>query len=261
MSASSSPKTAIVTGAAQGIGKAIALKLAQDGFNVVASDLDSQKSLLDQVVKDIEAAGGKALAVICDVSQERDVDNLVKQATETFNGLDVMIANAGIAPLAPLLQLTLEEFTKVHDVNVKGTLLCYQAAAKVMIGQGRGGRIIGACSMSGKKGGPFSAAYASSKFAIRGLTQVAAAELGRFKITVNGYAPGMTETPALERLDSQLRELTGGMIEVDSMMPMVNLGRKAETAEIANVVAFLASDASSYITGQTLTIDGGVHYD
>ncbi|KAH9943614.1 hypothetical protein B0H21DRAFT_748720 [Amylocystis lapponica] len=191
-------RIAIVTGAAQGIGRQIALRLADDGLDVAVSDLPSQASLLEAVAVDIRQKGRRSLAIFADVSVEKDVHTMVEQAVAELGGLDVMVANAGIATLAPILEITMEEFDRVFAINVKGTLLCYQAAAKVMIGQGRGGRLIGASSVAGKKGIAYYGSYSTSKFAVRALTQTAASEFGRHNITVNAYAPGLIETELRE---------------------------------------------------------------
>ncbi|CAE6460029.1 unnamed protein product [Rhizoctonia solani] len=197
----SNPSVAIITGAAQGLGKAIALKLASEGYSVVVSDLvlkkESLASVVDQI-KDIYRSSSQArllsaLRIECDVTAEDQVDNLVNSTVAQLGRLDVMVANAGIAKLAPLLDLTTEMIDSTHDVNVKGVFYCYRAAARVMIPSG-GGRIIGACSVAGKLPVPYFGAYCMAKYAVRGLTHTAAQEWAAHGITVNAYAPGIVDT-------------------------------------------------------------------
>ncbi|KAF4565648.1 hypothetical protein EYR40_002283 [Pleurotus pulmonarius] len=262
MSPVTPPKIAIVTGAAQGIGKAIAVQLANDGFSVVVSDIAAKQSLMDNVVAEIKAkhADSQALVIPADVSSASDVNNLVAQTKETFGGLDVMVANAGVCWSNSVLDVTVEEWEKLFAINVRGVLLCYQAAARLMIEQKRGGRIIGASSIAGKKGGPMMAAYSASKFAIRSLTQTAACEWGVHGITVNAYAPGTIDTPMLREAADTVVTPSGASI-IDQFKAATPLGRVGEPEEIANFVSMLASEKSSYMTGQTITIDGGIWFD
>ncbi|TFK31534.1 NAD-binding protein [Crucibulum laeve] len=257
-------KAAIVTGAAQGIGRAIAIRLAEDGYSVAVSDLQGQTSLMEEVVSSIRSNGGNAISVVADVTQEADVDNLVQKAVSEFGGLDVMVANAGIAVLTPILETTIEEWERVFAVNVKGTLLCYKAAAREMIkNPEKGGRIIGACSLAGKKSTALCSTYGSSKFAVRCLTQSAAAEWGRFNITVNGYAPGLIDTPMFTSMNSRIGQLTG---QGEAFMETVKffnsaLQRIGTPEDIARLVSFLASKEAAFITGQTISVDGGIWFD
>ncbi|TFK53270.1 NAD-binding protein [Heliocybe sulcata] len=236
-----STRVAIVTGAAQGIGRAIALQLAKDGLDVAVDDLPLKRPLLDTLVKEIEALGRKSIAIEADVSKEDDVNNMVQAAVKELGGLDVMIANAGVAVLSPILDM--DEWEEVFSTNVKGTLLCYKAAAKVMIEQGRGGRIIGAAMCS---------TYGSSKFAVRALTQAAACEFGQFGITVNAYAPGVIETPLLHAMDERVGELlqAGPGVYIESMTGQAAMRRIGQPEEIAHIVTFLASKESAFITGE-----------
>ncbi|EUC58399.1 3-ketoacyl-(acyl-carrier) reductase [Rhizoctonia solani AG-3 Rhs1AP] len=167
-------RAAIVTGAAQGIGRAVALKLATSGVDVTVADIPSKQDALDQVVKEIQASGRKAIAVTGDVSKESDVQAFVQKTVEAFGGLDIMVANAGINKTYSVLEH--DGFDKIMNVNVKGVLYCYRAAAVQMIKQGRGGRIIGASSRAGVIGEGNNAAYCASKFAVRAITQTAALE-------------------------------------------------------------------------------------
>ncbi|KAF4588042.1 hypothetical protein EYR38_010003 [Pleurotus pulmonarius] len=299
MSSNTQPRTAIVTGAAQGIGKAIAIQLANDGFSVVISDIAAKQSLMDDVAAQIKAKNtdSQTLVVAADVSSASDVDNLVAKTKETFGGLDVvrslltifyitiilieshrwspMQAFAGrilylmvriqrLVCFERLIQIckkvTVEEWEKLFAINVRGVLLCYQAAARLMIEQKRGGRIIGASSIAGKKGSAMIGAYSASKFAIRSLTQTAACEWGVHGITVNAYAPGTIDTPMLREAASAVISPSGANL-IDQFKAATPLGRVGEPEEIANFVSMLASEKSSYMTGQTITIDGGIWFD
>ncbi|KZT69735.1 NAD(P)-binding protein [Daedalea quercina L-15889] len=168
-------RVAIVTGAAQGIGEAVALRLARDGLNVAVSDLPAKREQLATVVKRIEEIGQSAITVECDVSDEKDVIAMVEKAVETFGGLDVMVANAGIGMFKPVFDTSVDDLDTILSINVRGVMLCYKYAAMQMVKQGRGGRIIALANM---------AAYSASKFAVRGLTQSCAAEWRKHNITI-----------------------------------------------------------------------------
>ncbi|KAL0947930.1 hypothetical protein HGRIS_010561 [Hohenbuehelia grisea] len=260
---SNGEKVAIVTGAAQGIGRSIATQLAEDGYSVVVSDIASKQNLLEEVVEEIKKGGKRALAVAADVSSEKDVSALVGKTTDAFGGLDVMVANAGVCWPNSILEVTVDEWERLFAVNVRGVLLCYQYAAKAMIAQKRGGSIIGASSIAGKKGLPMTSAYCASKAAIRSLTQTAAQELGGHNIRVNAYAPGAIVTPMLEEAGRNMYQGpgTGDDAIVEQFKKATALHRVGQPPEIAGLVSFLASEKSSYITGQTITADGGVWYD
>ncbi|KAI3615493.1 hypothetical protein WG66_011955 [Moniliophthora roreri] len=189
---------ALVTGAAQGIGKSIATRLARDGFDVALKDLPTKSEKLQQVAHEIRQQGRRSVISVGDVSLEADVKRSIDTAVNELGGLDVMVANAGIIITKPISNTTVEEWDRVLNINARGVFLCYKLAAEQMIKQGRGGRIIGASSATGKRGDPAVAAYSASKFAIRGLTQCAALEYGSYGITVNAYAPGLVKTEAGE---------------------------------------------------------------
>ncbi|OBZ71197.1 Diacetyl reductase [(S)-acetoin forming] [Grifola frondosa] len=200
----------IVTGAASGIGRAIAIRLVQDGFDVALFDLPSSQEHLHALAEEVKQdSGTRTLVVLGDVSVESDVQRLVETVVAEFGGLDVMVANAGIGKVAALHETSVEDIDQLYAVNVRGVFLCYKHAAIQMVKQGRGGRIIGAGSVAGKKGIEAHGAYCATKFAVHGLTQCAALEYGKFGINVNAYAPGMTDTPFLAKLDEWFTNRSG----------------------------------------------------
>jgi meso-butanediol dehydrogenase / (S,S)-butanediol dehydrogenase / diacetyl reductase len=201
-------RSALVTGAARGIGRAIAERLAADGLAVSVADLPSSKDQVDAVVAGL---GGPevALGLVVDVTYAESVNTAVTAHVQHFGGLDVMVANAGIAVTAPLLETTAEQWQLTMDVNLKGMFHCYQAAARQMIAQGRGGRIIGAASVAAHRGGKWQGAYSASKFAVRGLSQSVAQELAPHQITVNVYSPGVVHTPMWEGIDAEMARRRG----------------------------------------------------
>ncbi|KAF4615564.1 hypothetical protein D9613_013004 [Agrocybe pediades] len=179
--AAPSNRVAVVTGASRGIGRAIALRLARDGYNIALNDLPSTTSGLDEVREAIAAQGRQVFVSAGDIGQE-----------------ETMVANAGIAIIKPILETSVEDWDKTSNVNSRGVFLCYKLAAEQMIKQGRGGRIIGASSVAGKKGMPYVASYSATKFSVRGLTHAAAQEWAKHGINVNAYAPGPIETDMLQ---------------------------------------------------------------
>ncbi|CAE6500218.1 unnamed protein product [Rhizoctonia solani] len=262
----SNPSVAIVTGAAQGIGKAIAFKLASEGYSVVVSDLALKKESLASVVEQIkgiyrsssQATSLSALQVECDVTAEDQVDNLVNSTVAQLGRLDVMVANAGIAKLAPLLELTTEMIDSTHDVNVKGMFYCYRAAARAMIPSG-GGRIIGACSVAGKLPVPYFGAYCMAKYAVRGLTHTAAQEWAAHGITVNAYAPGIVDTDLW--LKDVIAKHDYAVALEQKALDIVATHKKSTPEQIAGLVAFLVSPAAANMTGQCISVDGGWNID
>jgi len=251
-------RVGIVTGAAQGIGRSIALKLATDGIDVGVNDISSKQDELKKLVEEIEAMGRKAIAIPGDVSKEAEVQDMVKKTVDALGGLDVMVANAGIYKAHSILDVPDEWFDKIMAVNCKGVLYCYRAAAAQMIKQGRGGRIIGASSVWGLGGSPMSVSYVAAKFAVRGITQTAAMEWGKHNITVNAYAPGLTDT---EMISNGVKEM--GITTEDFRHHLLDDGhacfsRAGKTEEVAALVGFLASEGASYVTAQTYSVNGGM---
>jgi meso-butanediol dehydrogenase/(S,S)-butanediol dehydrogenase/diacetyl reductase len=254
-------RSALVTGAAGGIGRAIAERLVADGFGVSVADLSSSADQLEALVASL---GGSdvALGVLVDVTEAASVEAAVAAHVGHFGGLDVMVANAGIAVTAPLLEITAKQWQRTMDVNVKGVLHCYQSAARQMITQGRGGRLIGAASVAAHRGGKWQSAYSASKFAVRGMSQSVAQELAEHQITVNVYSPGVVHTPMWEGIDAEMSRRRGTQLgsEMAGMVAGIPLGRLELPTDVAGVVAFLASPEAAYITGQSIVVDGGMWF-
>ena len=254
-------RSALVTGAAGGIGRAIAERLVADCFGVSVADLSSSADQLEALVAGL---GGPdiALGLLIDVTEAASVEAAVAAHVGHFGGLDVMVANAGIAVTAPLLEITAEQWQLTMDVNVKGVLHCYQSAARQMITQGRGGRLIGAASVAAHRGGKWQSAYSASKFAVRGMSQSAAQELAEHQITVNVYSPGVVHTPMWEGIDAEMSRRRGTQLgsEMAGMVAGIPLGRLELPTDVAGVVAFLASPEAAYITGQSIVVDGGMWF-
>ena len=267
-------KVALVTGAAgaAGLGRAIALRLAAEGADLAVNDLSEgagARAGLPEVVKEIEALGQGAIAVYADVSDARQVQGMVERTLDHFGRIDILVNNAG-APAGrdrvPVVELEEEAFDFVQRVNVKGTFLCCRAIARHMLQRGGGGTIINISSTSGKVGVPRFAAYCASKFAVRGFTQSLARELGPRGITVYAICPGLIES---ERIDDMAAVLAPTGLDAAAYREQMiatairnsPLGRMTEQEEIANVAAFLASDQSDFLTGASLTVDGGIHMD
>lgn len=249
-----------VTGAARGIGRAIALRLAGDGHQVAISDLPSMRHELDNTRAAITDLGAAAVALPVDVADPTSVRAAVSETATSLGSLDVMVANAGISKTTPLLDLSVEEFDRVQAVNSRGTFMCYTEAARQMIAQGSGGKIIGAGSIAAYRGYPYSGAYCASKFGVRALTQVAAQEWARHGITVNAYCPGIVDTDMWSEIDEALSVLNDVPLH-ESMRTMaeeISLGRVASGEDVAGLVSFLAGAQSDYITGQSILVDGGM---
>ncbi|KAH7890537.1 NAD(P)-binding protein, partial [Phlebopus sp. FC_14] len=245
---------ALITGSAQGIGRGIALRLAKDGFDIALNDVPSKSDQLRAVAEDINKLDRKAHIIHADVTVEEQVKGMVQDVTHHFGGLDVMVANAGIAQeLVPLISTELDVWERVMAVNARGAFLCYRYAAAQMIKQGRGGRLIAASSVAGKMGHPLNSAYTASKFAVRGLTQTAALELGRYGITVNSYAPGVIQTPmsgALMTYRCLARFYDTSDSKTIAKRPVKHNG---QPEDIAAIVSYLASKEAQFITGKLST--------
>ncbi|YCH30497.1 (S)-acetoin forming diacetyl reductase [Erwinia sp. D4-22] len=251
-------KVALVTGSGQGIGKAIALRLAKDGFAVAVVDYNAETAR--QAAEEITQQGGKAIALQADVSDRDQVFAAVEQAQQQLGGFDVIVNNAGVAPTTLIEDITPEIVDKVYNINVKGVIWGIQAAVKAFKAQGHGGKIINASSQAGHVGNPELAVYSSSKFAVRGLTQTAARDLAPLGITVNAYCPGIVKTPMWDEIDRQVSAAAGQPVGYGTaeFAKRITLGRLSEPEDVAACVAFLAGPDSDYMTGQALLIDGGM---
>ncbi len=260
-------KVAVVTGAGQGIGRAIALRLAQDGFQVGSLDFNHQTA--QETVHLIEQAGGQALAVLVDVSDREQVFAAVDQVVSHFGRLDVIVNNAGLGPTTPLEEITPAIYRKVFDVNVGGVYWGIQAALrhfKKRTPAHKGdiiGKIINASSQAGQVGNPDLAVYGATKFAVRGITQTAARDLASQGITVNAYCPGIVRTPMMEGIARKIADENGQSLQwgLEQWASSVALGRLSESEDVAACVSYLAGKDSDYMTGQALIIDGGMVFN
>lgn len=253
-------QVALVTGAAQGIGEAIAKRLASDGFAVAVADLNEERAA--QVVAEIEQAGGKALAIKLDVADRDAVHAAVDEAAKKLGDFNVIVNNAGLAPTTPVETITPEMFDKVMHVNVAGTMWGIQAAVRKFRELGHGGKIISATSQAGVVGNPNLMLYGSTKFAIRGITQTAAKDFAAEGITANAYAPGIVKTPMMMDIAHQVGKNAGKDDEwgMNTFAKDITLGRLSEPEDVAAAVSFLAGPDSNYITGQTIIVDGGMQF-
>ncbi|MFT8315901.1 MAG: 3-oxoacyl-[acyl-carrier-protein] reductase [Clostridium sp.] len=240
-------KTAIVTGASRGIGRAIALRLADMGANLVLNYRSSIQSTED-IIKEIEEKGVKAIAVQADISRFEEAEKLVKAAVDTFTSIDILVNNAGITKDGLLLRMKEEDFDSVINVNLKGAFNTIKHVSGIMLKQ-RSGKIINISSVVGITGNVGQLNYAAAKAGILGLTKSAARELGSRGITVNAVAPGFIQTDMTEVLSDKVKENVKGTI------PLKTLGTPED---VANLVGFLATDMASYITGQVINVDGGM---
>ncbi|KAJ3725777.1 hypothetical protein C8R42DRAFT_417102 [Lentinula raphanica] len=256
----SSLGVALITGASQGIGKAIALRLAKDGFRVALNDIPKNDQKLKDLACDIERRNGpKTFIVPADVSNESEVENMVSQSVKVLGGLDVMIANAGIFPETNMIpEYPSEIWKRTFAINVDGVFFCYKHAAKQMIAQGRGGRLIGASSIAGKRSGGSFSAYSASKFAVRGLTQSVALELAQYDITVNAYAPGLINSPMTENFQEYSQQ--NAILAAMGLSRPINY-KYGEPEDIASLVSYLVSKEAHYVTGQTISPNGGIVFD
>jgi NAD(P)-dependent dehydrogenase (short-subunit alcohol dehydrogenase family) len=247
-------KVAIVTGAARGIGAAVAERYAKEGAKVVIADLNGQGA------KDVAAAiGANALGLKLDITDQASIDAAIADTVKHFGGVDILVNNAGLFDLAPIVEITRESYRRVYSVNVEGLLFMLQAAAKQMIAQGRGGAIINFASQAGRRGEALVAIYCSSKAAVISLTQSAGLDLIKHKIKVNAIAPGVVDNEHWDHVDAMFAKyenLKPGEKKriVGASVPY---GRMARPEEIAGLAVFLASEDAEYIVAQTYNIDGG----
>jgi NAD(P)-dependent dehydrogenase (short-subunit alcohol dehydrogenase family) len=242
-------KVALVTGAQQGIGKAIALAFGRVGANVVVNYLDDQAAS-EAIVKNIHEAGGRAVAVAGSVARVSDVRTMV-EAGNVFGGIDILVNNAGIFPRVGFLEMTEAQWDEVLNVNLKGTFFCTQTVIRQLVEQGRPGAVVNLASSAAFRSSPRGVHYVSSKAGIVGFTRATALELARYRIRVNAIAPGTTDT-AQPRYGMSEEEL-------QAVGRQVPLGRMAVPDDIASMAVFLASEDASHITGQTMHVNGGAY--
>jgi meso-butanediol dehydrogenase/(S,S)-butanediol dehydrogenase/diacetyl reductase len=254
-------QVAIVTGAGGGLGRAIALRLSQEGAIIAATDLNGEAA--EKLVREIKGKGSFGVSIQMDVSIQKDVERTVKQTLENFGQIDILVNNAGAGSAGLIINHSEDDWEKAMKVNLKGTFLCSQAVAREMIPHKRG-RIINISSIGGKSGEELIGAYCASKFGVIGLTQVMAKELGRYQITVNAVCPGYIWTPMWHSLGQWLKEniptlaqLSPQEIFEKRVKSVTPLRRPQEPEDIANLVAFLASEEARNITGQAINVDGG----
>ena len=241
-------KTALITGSSRGIGAAIALRLAKDGFNIALNDLNVGMFENNSIADDIRALGVEAEIFCADVSKYSDCEEMVKAVKERFGTIDALINNAGITRDGLMARMPEEQYDMVIAVNQKSVFNMMKLAGNVMIRQ-KHGRIVNLASVAGLYGNPGQINYSASKAAIIGMTKTAAKELGSRNINVNAVAPGFIKTPMTDKLTEEQRA---------KMLEAIAMKRYGEVGEIAGVVSFLCSEDSSYVTGQTIEISGGL---
>lgn len=240
-------KVAVVTGASRGIGKSISLALAARGAKIVAVDITDKG--MDELLAEIASAGSEGIAVTGNVTVSEDTERMIEQAVATYGRVDILVNNAGITRDGLLMRMKEEDWDAVLTVNLKGAFLCTRAAAKVMTKQ-RSGRIINIASVVGQMGNAGQANYCASKAGLMGLTRSNARELAKRNITVNAVAPGFIVSDMTEALPDKVKQ------EMAAQIPLERFGT---ADDIANAVAFLAADASAYITGQVIAVNGGMY--
>jgi meso-butanediol dehydrogenase / (S,S)-butanediol dehydrogenase / diacetyl reductase len=256
-------KFAAVTGAAMGMGKAIAEMLAAEGADVAVTDLDEQ--LARQTAEGIIGKGGRAVAWKLDVTDRSAIKKVIAEIITQFGRIDIWVNNAGISSMTAFLDLTEREWDSMHSVNGSGVFFCSQEAARHMVARGGGGKIINNASMAGKRGGnaPYLAHYVYTKFGVIGLTQAMAKELAPYGITVNAVCPGYVATPMQQReliWEGKLRNMTPEAV-FKSYIDDTPLGRIETADDIAKVITFLASSDSDFITGESINVNGGAFMD
>ena len=240
-------KVALVTGGAQGIGKAIALLLARNGADLAVSDINLEKA--QETAKEIQTIGRKASTLKVDVANLEDVERMVQSVLEQLHRIDILVNNAGIARDKLILRMTEEDWDAVLDVNLKGTFNCTKAVIRHMLKQ-KSGKIVNIASVVGEMGNAGQANYSASKAGVIGFTKTVAREFAQRGINVNAIAPGYIETPMTDALPEKVKE------ELKRMIPLERLGRPEDIAE---AVLFLVSQSSNYITGQVLNVNGGIY--
>ena len=252
-------KTACITGAGNGIGRAISIAMGNEGYNVVCADINSDHA--NETLDIIKKNNGLGIVIKTDVTNFLDIKKMVSNTIESFGSIDVLVNNAGVTRTSGIMDLTEEDWHWIHNVNAKGTFFCLQETARQMIKQKNGGRIINMASVGGKGFVDVSnAIYAASKGAVISLTKTAAQELGKYEITVNAICPGITHTNILSDIIKK-RSLEQNKTESEIIKHYVRdipLGRANEPEDIAAMVVFLSSEGAKNISGQSYNIDGGL---
>lgn len=253
-------KVILVTGASQGIGRGIALRLARDGANLALVDIKADK--LEAVKAEVEAHGVKATTFTADVSDRDQIFAAVEHAEKELGGFDVIVNNAGIAQVKPLDDVRPDDLDRIFRINIGGVVWGIQAAAAKFKARGHKGKIINASSIAGHDGFAMLGVYSATKFAVRALTQAAAKEYASHQITVNAYCPGIVGTDMWVEIDERFSEITGTPKgeTYKKYVEGIALGRAQTPEDVAALVAFLSSDDSDYITGQAILTDGGIVY-
>lgn len=252
-------KSCIVTGAGRGVGRGIAIRLAQEGASVCIADVDAASA--ESVAREIEEQGGTALACACDVVDRASIKGMIGATVEAFGRLDVIFNNAGVSEVKLFLDIEEDDWHRIMNVNGLGVLMCMQEAARVMIDRGEGGKIINTASIAGKQGYPPNPHYCASKFAVVGLTQAGARTFGKHGITVNSFCPGVVDTELWQQLDEEflaLGETDRPGQAMEEFSASILLDRVSTPDDIVGLAAFLASSDSDYITGQSIHVDGGM---
>jgi meso-butanediol dehydrogenase/(S,S)-butanediol dehydrogenase/diacetyl reductase len=251
---------ALVTGASQGIGRAIALRLAKDGAHIAIVDIKDDK--MKDVADEVRKLGRNATTFRADISRRDDVFAAVDHAERELGRFDIMVNNAGVALIEAMTEVTPDQLERMLRINVGGVLWGIQAAAKKFKQRKQKGKIISAASIAGHEGFPLLGVYSATKFAVRGLTQAAAKELASSSITVNAYCPGVVGTAMWEEIDRRMAEITGAEIGANykKYVGGIALGRAETPEDVAAFVSYLAGPDSNYMTGQSPMIDGGLVY-
>ncbi|MCL7940552.1 SDR family oxidoreductase [Halomonas sp. ATCH28] len=250
-------KTGVVTGGGSGIGRGICIKLAEEGAKVAIADIDMTGA--DETLRLIREIGGEAICIRADVTSVEESENMIAEAVNEFGRIDILVNNAGTDIKGSIQDYPVEKWDFLMSLNLKGVFLSTQAAVKRMLDQ-KYGRIVNISSMAGKTGEAYTSPYCTTKFGVIGFTQSIALELGESNITVNAVCPGAVETDLIKQSVSGTAELNNRSYEeelYEKFIKQTPLGRVAQPSDIANAVAFLASDEASFITGSTLNVSGG----
>ncbi len=247
-------KSALITGSARGIGRAFAEAYASEGANVVIADID-----LEKAKKTASGIGSAARAIHLDVTDQASIDAAIESCEEQFGGVDILINNAALFDLAPVVEITRDSFDRLMAVNVAGSLFTLQAAARSMVARGKGGKIINMASQAGRRGEPLVAVYCASKAAIISLTQSAGLDLIKHGINVNAIAPGVVDGEHWEGVDSLFAKYENRPLGEKKRLvgEAVPIGRMATPEDLTGMAIFLASDEANYVVAQTYNVDGG----